>query len=49
LDRDLGLPAERAQEVVGGLLRELYYRYALMASGLAVGFWLISLAIRAAF
>jgi len=40
---------ERAQEAVGGLLRELYFRYALMASGLAIGFWLISLAIRAAF
>lgn len=49
LDRNLGLPPEHAQEAVGGLLRELYYRYALMASGLAVGFWLLSLAIRAAF
>ncbi len=49
LDRNLGLPPERAQEIVGGLLRELYYRYALVASGLAVGFWLISLAIRAMF
>ncbi len=49
LDRNLGLPPERAQQVVGGLLRELYYRYARVASGLAVGFWLISLAIRTAF
>ena len=49
LDRNLGLPPERAQEVIGGLLRELYYRYALVASGVAVGFWLTSLAIRAAF
>ena len=49
LDRDLGLPSERGQEAVGGLLRELYYRYAVMATGLAIGFWLISLAIRAAF
>ena len=30
-------------------LHELYYRYALVVSGLAIGFWLISLAIRAAF
>ncbi len=49
LDRKLGLPPERAQEAVGGLLRELYYHYALWVSGLAVGFWLISLAIRALF
>lgn len=49
LDRNLGLPSKRAQEAIGGLLRELYYRYALVTSGLAIGFWLTSLAIRAAF
>ena len=49
LDRNLDLPPERAQEAVGGLLRELYYRYARIVSGLAVAFWLLSLAIRAAF
>lgn len=49
LDRKLGLPPERAQEAIGGLLRELYYRYALVVSGLTIGFWLVSLAIRAAF
>jgi len=47
LNRKLGLPAERARKAVGGLLRERYYRYALMALGLAIGFWRISLAIRA--
>ena len=49
LDRDLGLPPERGQEAVGGLLHELYYRYARIASVVAIGFWLISLAFRAAF
>lgn len=49
LDRDLGLPPERAQEAIGGILRELYYHYARITAGLAVAFWLTSLAIRAAF
>ena len=49
LDRKLGLPPERAQAAVGGVLRELYFRYARVVSGLAVAFWLTSLAIRAAF
>ncbi len=49
LERDLGLPSERAQAAIGGLLHELYYRYARIASVVAIGFWLISLAFRAAF
>ncbi len=47
--QQLGDLAASAVETVGGLLRELTYRYARVAGALAVGFWPIRLAIRAAF
>ena len=41
LERRHGLPEDRAQRVIGGILRELYLRYARISGGLAVVTWLV--------
>lgn len=46
LERDHGLPEARAQEVIGGILRERYYWHARRAAVVAGVLWGLSLVIR---
>lgn len=48
LDGEFGMPRERAQAYVGGVLRRLYGRFARITAGFAVAFWLVSLVARLA-
>lgn len=43
LNRRHGLPEERAQQVIGGVLRSLYWSYAEIAAYVAIGLWVMSL------
>lgn len=43
LDHRHGLPEDRAQAVIGGLLRRIYWRYAERAGYMAGGLWVLSL------
>jgi hypothetical protein len=46
LDRQLGLPEDRAQRMVGEVLHDTYDRYARRCLVVAVGFWLLGLALQ---
>jgi len=46
LDRRHGLPEARAQEVIGGVLRERYLWHAWIAGGVALFLWLLSVLLR---
>lgn len=46
LERRHGLPEDRAQRVIGGVLRDLYLRYARISLGLAIATWLIGQGLR---
>lgn len=48
LDGELGMPLDRAQAYVGSVLRRLYARFARIAAGLGVCFWLLSVIARLA-
>jgi hypothetical protein len=43
MDRKSDLPEARIQQALGGILAELYARYARYAFGIAVGFWLLAI------
>lgn len=43
LDRRIDLTPEVAQRIITVTLREVYLRYALYATAIAVGFWLMAL------
>ena len=46
LDREHGLPEERAQQVIGGILHEIYKRYASLALAVTFGLWGLSLVLQ---
>ncbi|MCC7271823.1 MAG: hypothetical protein IT561_04085 [Alphaproteobacteria bacterium] len=46
LDKRHGLPEERAQAIIGGILRERYFWHAQVATGVAVFLWAVSLVLR---
>ncbi len=48
VDGDFGMSRERAQAFVGGVLRQLYTRFAQIAVGFAAFFWLVSVILRLA-
>jgi hypothetical protein len=43
LDKQLGLPEDRAQRMVGQVLHDTYHRYARYCLAAAVGLWLLGL------
>lgn len=43
LNRQIDLRPEQAQRVITGTLREIYLRYAVYATAMAVGFWCFAL------
>lgn len=45
LDRQHGLPEERAQEAIGGILRACYLRHAEFSAAVALGLWLLSIPV----
>jgi len=47
LDGNSGLPPERLQQAIGGVLRRYYFRYAEIALGVAGLLWLLGLAFTA--
>ena len=47
VDKNHGLPEDRAQDVIGNVLRERYLWHAQLIAGLAVALWLIGFAILA--
>jgi hypothetical protein len=46
LDRQLGLPEDRAQRMVGEVLHDTYDRYARRCLAVALGLWLLGLAFQ---
>jgi hypothetical protein len=46
LDRQLGLPEDRAQVMVSQVLHDTYHRYARCCIAVAVGLWLLGLAFQ---
>jgi hypothetical protein len=46
LDRQLGLPDEQAQRIVGAALNGVYERYARISAVVALGLWLLSVAFQ---
>ncbi|MGE0714220.1 MAG: hypothetical protein AB7P02_02155 [Alphaproteobacteria bacterium] len=46
LDKRHGLPEERAQAVIGGILRERYFLHARVATAVAAFLWIVSLLVR---
>jgi divalent metal cation (Fe/Co/Zn/Cd) transporter len=43
MDKKSDLPEARIQQALGGILAELYGRYARYAFGIAIGFWLLAI------
>jgi len=48
LDRRHELPEDQAQRMIGGVLRDIYLRYATWAAALAAVLWLAALALDSA-
>ncbi|MGE0254203.1 MAG: hypothetical protein AB7N54_07845 [Alphaproteobacteria bacterium] len=48
LDRQHDLPEDVAQRTIGGVLRDIYLRYATWAAALAGAQWLVALAVATA-
>jgi hypothetical protein len=46
LDRQLDLPDVHAQRMVSSVLRSVYQRYAKASFAVAVGFWMLALALQ---
>jgi hypothetical protein len=46
LDKRLGLPDDHAQRIVSAALRSVYDRYAGASTAVAVGLWLLGLALQ---
>ena len=47
VDKDHGLPEERAQDVIGHVLRERYLWHAQLIAGVAARLWLVGFAVLA--